>query len=74
MFDQEDLIHVANQPMPFGKYKGIRLIELPTPYLLWFSKKTFPSGKLGQWMSLALTIKIEGLEPLVTPLKKNLKE
>ena len=69
-FDQEDLVRIANTEMPFGKYKGLRLIDLPEPYLLWFAKKEFPNGKLGALMELTLALKIEGLEGLVKPLKQ----
>lgn len=66
-----DLLKLANQAMPFGKYQGRRLIDLPEEYLLWFERKQeYPSGELGTLMQLALVIKIEGLEGLVHPLKK----
>ncbi|RLR17402.1 cytoplasmic protein [Sodalis-like symbiont of Bactericera trigonica] len=68
--EKEDLVAIANTAMPFGKYQGRMLINLPEPYLLWFAHKgAFPEGRLGQLMSLALAIKIEGLESLITPLK-----
>lgn len=54
--------------MPFGKYQGWRLIGLPEPYLLWFAREGFPSGKLGEQMALALELKTNGLEPLVYKL------
>ena len=55
--------------MPFGKYSGRRLIDLPEEYLLWFRKKGFPNGKLGLLLEMTLEIKIEGLEPVIAPLK-----
>lgn len=69
MFNQEDLIAVANQPMPFGKYAGKVIIDLPEEYLLWFANKGFPDGKLGLWLALALEIRTNGLEPIVDPLR-----
>lgn len=57
--------------MPFGKYAGRVLIDLPEEYLLWFQKKGFPNGQLGELMALALEIKINGLEYLITPLKSS---
>ncbi|MFK8066631.1 MAG: DUF3820 family protein [Gammaproteobacteria bacterium] len=70
MFEKEDLIKLAKFEMPFGKYKGRRLIDLPENYLLWFSEKGFPEGQLGMLMALTLEIKINGLEYLIEPLKK----
>ena len=55
--------------MPFGKYAGRLLIDLPEPYLLWFEKKGFPNGKLGGLMQLSLDIKRNGLTGLLQPLK-----
>ncbi|MEA9389064.1 DUF3820 family protein [Acerihabitans sp. TG2] len=69
--EKEDLVAIANTIMPFGKYQGRALIDLPEPYLLWFARKNeFPEGRLGQLMSLTLAIKIEGLEGLIKPLKQ----
>ncbi|OAN13066.1 hypothetical protein A3K86_15485 [Photobacterium jeanii] len=70
MFQKEDLIKLANMPMPFGKYSGRALIDLPDEYLLWFQKKGFPKGELGTLMALALELRIEGLESVVRPLKQ----
>lgn len=50
--DKAQLIEIANTEMPFGKYKGRRLIDLPEEYLLWFARKDeFPAGHLGQLMA-----------------------
>lgn len=70
MFDKEDLIKIANQSMPFGKYQGRRLIDLPEPYLLWFAGKGFPEGELGKLLALTLEVQVNGLNDLITPLKK----
>lgn len=67
---KEDLVKLAKTPMPFGKYAGRMLIDLPEPYLLWFSNKGFPEGQLGRLMQLTLELKINGLEYLIEPLKK----
>lgn len=67
---QEYLLEIANMKMPFGKYGGRRLIDLPEEYLLWFRKKGFPNGKLGILLEVTLEIKVEGLESLITPLKR----
>jgi len=69
MFEKQDLLKLANMPMPFGKYQGRVLIDLPEPYLLWFAQKGFPEGQLGQLLQLALEIKVNGLEYVLQPLK-----
>jgi len=70
VFDKEDLLKLAKTPMPFGRYKGRVIIDLPESYLLWFSSRGFPAGKLGQLMQLALEIKTNGLEYLIEPMKQ----
>lgn len=74
MFDQQDLLKLANVPMPFGKYKGRVLIDLPEEYLLWFARKGFPKGQLGELLQLALELRINGLEQLLKPLKRPHRE
>jgi uncharacterized protein (DUF3820 family) len=69
VFEKKDLLALANDYMPFGKYQGRVIIDVPEEYLLWFAKKGFPEGKLGQLLSLALEIKINGLESIIEPLK-----
>ena len=70
--EKEQLGEIANTLMPFGKYQGRRLIDLPEEYLLWFARKdSFPAGRLGELMQITLLIKTEGLSHLVQPLKRN---
>jgi uncharacterized protein len=57
--------------MPYGKYAGRFLIELPEHYLVWYKGKGFPKGKLGTQLAQILEIKMNGLEPLINKLKKN---
>ena len=47
MLEPEHLLKIANTKMPFGKYAGRELIDLPEEYLLWFAQKGFPRGELG---------------------------
>ncbi|XTZ39501.1 DUF3820 family protein [Salmonella enterica] len=70
--EKEQLVEIANTLMPFGKYQGRRLIDLPEEYLLWFARKDqFPAGRLGELMQITLLIKTEGLSHLVQPLKRS---
>lgn len=70
LLKKENLIKLARTPMPFGKYSGRYIIDLPEEYLLWFAnKKEFPKGELGELMQLCLALKIEGLDSVVKPLK-----
>ncbi len=68
-FSTEHLKKLATWTMPFGKYAGRRLIDLPEAYLFWFQKHEFPNGELGELMKLCLDLKIEGLDGLIKPLK-----
>ncbi|EOD77033.1 hypothetical protein D515_04779 [Grimontia indica] len=69
MLEKENMLKLARMKMPFGKYAGRVLIDLPEEYLLWFEKQGFPKGELGQLLALCLALKIEGLDAVVKPLK-----
>ncbi len=56
--------------MPFGKFKGVLICNLPEHYLVWFHTKGFPDGKLGILLGTMYEIKLNGLEHLLTPLKR----
>lgn len=66
-FNLED---VAKAKMPFGKYKGRFLINLPEHYIVWYRNKGFPKGKLGDMMGLVYELQLNGLEYLVLKLMK----
>ncbi len=57
--------------MPFGKYAGRRLVDLPEPYVVWFKQKGFPKGELGMLLETVYTIKANGLEYLFHPGAKD---
>jgi uncharacterized protein (DUF3820 family) len=61
----DDLLETIKQIMPFGKYKGRKLLDLPEPYLVWFHANGFPKGKLGQQLALMYEIKLNGLESML---------
>lgn len=62
--DKKAFIALATTKMPYGKYKGVRLVDLPEPYIVWFSQKGFPEGKLGEMLQAVYEIKLNGLEYL----------
>lgn len=63
--DPEALLTLVDLKMPFGKYAGRAILDMPEAYLLWFKEKGFPQGKLGEVMALAYEVKLNGLEPLI---------
>ncbi|KAB2914758.1 MAG: DUF3820 family protein [Bacteroidetes bacterium] len=68
--DPQLLLQLVKMEMPFGKYKGTVLCDLPVSYLEWFNRKGFPQGKLGMMLQTLYEIKLNGLEYLLEPLKK----
>jgi len=68
--DSQLLITLVEMKMPFGRFKGMLLCDLPVSYLEWFNRKGFPEGKLGILLQTMLEIKMNGLDDLLKPLKK----
>lgn len=68
--NQEYLIKVAHTKMPYGKYKGYDLINLPEHYIVWYKNKGFPKGQLGAMLQLVHELQLNGLEDLVRNIKK----
>jgi hypothetical protein len=67
----EVLMELVTMVMPFGKYRGFTLCDLPVSYLEWFVRKGgFPRGKLGFMLGVLHEIKMNGLEYLLEPLRK----
>ena len=68
--DTQKLLELAHYKMPFGKYKGNYLVDLPLAYLVWFRQKGFPKGNLGEHMQTMLDLKSDGLEPIIRRLQQ----
>lgn len=68
--DSRQLLEAINQIMPYGKYTGRRLLELPEPYLVWYHGEGFPNSKLGRQLALIYEVKLNGLEGMLKPLLK----
>ena len=68
---QELLIKLAHTKMPFGKYEGYFLIDLPEHYIVWYHGKGFPKGQLGEQLQLVYELKLNGLEELVRNIRRN---
>jgi len=62
--DPEAFIKLSKAVMPFGKYAGRRLVDLPEAYVVWFRQKGFAKGELGKMLETVYTIKENGLEYL----------
>lgn len=67
--DPTILIELANTKMPFGKYAGRVLVDLPEPYVVWLANNAMPKGRLGEQLQLLYEIKVNGLEGLLKPLR-----
>lgn len=67
--DENDLNKLVSYRMPFGKYKGVLLIDLPEPYVVWFHQKGLPDGELGRLLGIVYEVKLNGLEYLFDQLR-----
>ena len=66
----EDLERLVTVAMPYGKYKGRILADLPGDYLNWFAREGFPKGEIGRLLALMQEIDHNGLKPLLGPLRR----
>ncbi|MCK5148105.1 DUF3820 family protein [bacterium] len=62
--DKTYFLNLARMKMPYGKYAGRRLVDLPEHYVVWMSQKGFPKGELGRMLQDVYEIKVNGLEYL----------
>lgn len=70
LHDKKFLIDLAHTKMPFGKYKDWYLIDLPEHYIVWYYRKGFPRGKLGDMLKQVYELKLNGLEDLIRNIRK----
>jgi uncharacterized protein (DUF3820 family) len=66
----EDLQLLVTRTMPFGKYQGRLIADLPGDYLRWFAREGVPKGEIGQLLTLMHEIDHNGLSDLLTPLRQ----
>ncbi len=66
----QDLEKLVSWKMPYGKYKGRLLADLPGHYLNWFARTGFPEGELGRLLALVQELDHNGLKPLLNPLRR----
>ncbi len=64
------LLQLAIAKMPFGKYEGYYLIDIPEYYIVWYHNKGFPKGKLGEQLQTVYELKLNGLEHLIHSIRK----
>lgn len=69
----EILREICVVKMPFGKYEGTVLADLPISYLEWFNRNGMPKGKLGMQLSTVYEIKLNGLMDLLTPIRASMR-
>ena len=67
---QQNLARLLEVNMPFGKYKGRVIADLPGHYLNWFAREGFPPGELGRLLALMHEIDHNGLSDLLAPLRR----
>lgn len=68
------LYDLARMQMPFGRFEGRVLIDLPEPYVVWFQRNGYPKGRIGKLLGLLYEVKANGLEPLFDPLRNPPRE
>ncbi|MDD0841348.1 DUF3820 family protein [Pseudomonas sp. Gutcm_11s] len=69
----DDLLLLVTRSMPYGKYQGRLIADLPGNYLGWFARQGFPKGELGRLLALMHEIDHNGLNALLVPLRQQAK-
>ena len=65
------LARLLTVEMPFGKYQGKKIADLPVHYLAWFAREGFPNGELGQLLALMYELDHNALRGLLDPLRNS---
>ena len=71
--DVKVLTAIVTTQMPFGKYKGTLISDLPVHYLEWLKNKGLPAGKLGMMLSTVYEIKVNGLTRILDVIKNAMR-
>jgi uncharacterized protein (DUF3820 family) len=66
----DDLLLLVSRTMPYGKYKGRLIADLPGHYLNWFAREGFPKGEIGRLLALMQELDHNGLSGLLDPLRR----
>lgn len=69
--NREFILKYRRTKMPFGRFSGRYLIDLPEPYVVWFNKNGYPKGELGEMLQLTYEIKLNGLEKVIRKIPLN---
>ena len=70
LYSKNILLEIVKTKMPYGKFKGMIICNLPIHYLEWFNRQGFPPNKLGVLLSTVYEIKLNGLDEIIRNIKK----
>ncbi len=57
-----DLAEIEQMRMPFGKFSGVPIYDLPAEYLQYFSIRGFSKGRLGELLKMVYQMKADGAD------------